>query len=192
MTAQPHQQILDLTKLDPTLLAQVEEIIGEETPSICYQCNMCSGGCPVVDHMEYPPHMIMQMVRLGMTAQLLTSQAIWVCTLCLKCKERCPQHTSAVDSIWALRVLAIKKGFKIPPAYEAMAAQVSKTGNIYEILDLTDEDRESLDLPALPIPLAGYKIMLEKSGLFEALSIGKSLEKSRILSASSTDQEEPQ
>ena len=171
-----HQKLL-LSSMDPDLLSEVEDIIGDETPKLCYQCNMCSSGCPVVDYMEYPPHMIMQMTRLGMAKQLLSSKAIWVCTLCLKCKERCPQQTSAVDAIWALRTIAIKRGYNFPAAYKAMTNQVVETGNIYEILDLTEEDRDDLDLPKIPSPTQiNYRRLLEKTGIFEILSTPKNAE----------------
>ncbi len=180
MNAHKESKAISLMHLDKTLHLEIEKIIGKETPKICYQCNMCSGGCPVAEYMEYPPHMIMQMSRLGMAEQLLSSQAIWVCTLCLKCKERCPQHTSAVDAIWALRQLAIQRGYTLPLGYEAMAKQVGETGNIYEIIDLTFEDREELELPDISHPNhEEYQKMLKRTGLFEILKTAKALLKKK-------------
>ena len=164
MNVSKTHRTISLSSVDPDLLTEVEAIVGEETPKICFQCNMCSSGCPVVDYMEYPPHMIMQMTRLGLTEDLLSSQAIWTCTLCLKCKERCPQQTSAVDTIWALRTLAIQKGYIVPEAYEVITKQLTETGLIFELSELIGEDREDLELPDLPHPdQAAYQAMLAKT-----------------------------
>ena len=45
----------------------------------CYQCSMCSDGCPVAYAMDYYPNQIIHLVRMGMREKVLKSKTIWLC-----------------------------------------------------------------------------------------------------------------
>ena len=54
------------------------------------------------------------MVLLGMRKQVLSSDFIWLCTLCYTCYARCPQNVRFTDVMGALRNMAVREGHVHP------------------------------------------------------------------------------
>jgi len=60
----------------------------------CYQCGICSSGCPMSLEMDIMPRHIMRYMQLGVVDEVLKSKAIWLCAACYTCKEICPNSIS--------------------------------------------------------------------------------------------------
>lgn len=58
---------------------------------MCMQCGVCSGSCPLGPHWQHPPQEIFMMIRAGKRDEVLTSDAMWMCTSCYSCIVRCPR-----------------------------------------------------------------------------------------------------
>ncbi len=58
--------------------------------SMCLQCHKCTAGCPMADHMDYPPSRVVRMMQLNQHERLMESKSIWLCTSCHTCDTRCP------------------------------------------------------------------------------------------------------
>lgn len=69
----------------------------------CYGCRKCSGGCPLGDVFDHPPHQIVRLVQLGRPEFLRGSTALQLCIGCGTCGQRCPNGISAGEVINALR-----------------------------------------------------------------------------------------
>ena len=82
--------------------------------SRCYQCSMCSDGCPVAYAMDYHPNQIIHMVQLGLKEKVLQSSAIWLCVSCDTCGTRCPNEIDIVRLMDVLRKEALEECFKSP------------------------------------------------------------------------------
>lgn len=44
----------------------------------------------MAEEMDCPPDMVVRMVQLGLKDEVLRSRAIWLCTGCVACSDRCP------------------------------------------------------------------------------------------------------
>lgn len=105
---------------------------------LCYECSMCSGGCPVAYAMDYYPHQIIHMIRLGQKKRVLQSKAIWLCTSCYVCATRCPNGIDIVNVMDALRQTAMREGLTtnadgIPKFHRIFMDEVRKRGRINEL-----------------------------------------------------------
>jgi heterodisulfide reductase subunit C len=103
----------------------------------CYQCSMCSDGCPVAYAMDYHPNQIIHLVRLGMRDKVLQSRAIWICASCESCATRCPNEVEIVRLMDVLRSESLRAGFKGPMNnisrfHEIFLEQIRKRGRIDE------------------------------------------------------------
>ena len=86
---------------------------------------------------------------MGALDELLNGDAIWKCTTCFTCSERCPQGIAVTDILWRLRALAFRSG----RTSELLAAQkdvLLKTGRLYAASPLDNKKREKAGLPPLP------------------------------------------
>lgn len=108
----------------------------------CYQCSMCSDGCPVAYAMEYFPNQIIYMSRLGLKETALKSNSIWVCASCETCATRCPNEIEIVRLMDVLREEARTSGIRHPDAnistfHELFMNEVKRSGRVDEASLLT-------------------------------------------------------
>lgn len=59
--------------------------------------------------MDLKPHQIIHLSQLGMTAELIESEAIYFCATCFTCGNRCPVKIDTAAVAEALRLLASKE-----------------------------------------------------------------------------------
>ena len=97
------------TKTVPSenLRERVEELSGESVFA-CYQCGMCSAGCPYAEEMDRLPSQVVRDLQLD-DPTLLDSNAMWVCASCLACEVRCPKGVDLAKLMEALRQLHLRK-----------------------------------------------------------------------------------
>ncbi len=105
--------------------------------SRCYQCSMCSDGCPVAYAMDYYPNQIIQLVRLGLREKALQSTAIWICASCETCASRCPNDIDIVHLMDVLRSESLQadvkgRNKKISKFHRIFIDQIRKRGRIDE------------------------------------------------------------
>ncbi len=73
-------------------LKEVEERVEDgEWVSMCMQCGVCAGSCPLGPHWEHSPQKIFRMIMAGKREEVLTSDSVWMCTSCYTCIVRCPR-----------------------------------------------------------------------------------------------------
>jgi heterodisulfide reductase subunit C len=125
----------------------------------------CTSGCTSVKLLELKPHEITVLVNSGFIEELLSSDIIWTCAACLKCRERCPQRASPYTTIIALRNLAVEREAKTPEAYMKAVAQILETGLSQQIQmviskDMQSHTRATLELPEIPPPSDKFKAVL--------------------------------
>jgi heterodisulfide reductase subunit C len=86
---------------------RIEQLSGERVFN-CYQCGMCSAGCPMVDQMDMLPNQVIRLIQLN-DASVLESNAYWVCASCLACEVRCPKGVDLAKLMEAMRQLYLRK-----------------------------------------------------------------------------------
>jgi len=80
-----------------------------QDPSLCIQCGNCSAVCPMVQHMEINPRMIMRLSQLGMEDRLKTLKGYWVCASCHSCGDNCPRGIKIQNLLEALRLMTLRQ-----------------------------------------------------------------------------------
>ncbi|MEM4546394.1 MAG: 4Fe-4S dicluster domain-containing protein [Nitrososphaerota archaeon] len=118
----------------------------------------CSSGCTAAKVVNnYRPHEIVALVKAGYSDELINSDVIWACSVCLKCVEYCPQRVSPFEVVMALRNESIARGRVPPKSFVEMAKSVLKVGHIQEPMYIMSKDfeevsRTELGLPEMPKP----------------------------------------
>jgi heterodisulfide reductase subunit C len=95
-------------KIKNSLVDKIEEISGQNVFD-CYQCGICSSGCPVTDYMDYSPNQVMRLIQLGSVDEILNSRTIWICSTCLQCSARCPKGIDVAKVMEALRTINLRQ-----------------------------------------------------------------------------------
>jgi quinone-modifying oxidoreductase subunit QmoC len=88
-----------------------ENIDGGDRVSLCMQCGMCSGSCPIGDQMDNGPRKTFMMIRAGMKEEVLSSSTIWNCTQCYNCTVRCPRQIRVTAVLQSLASVAVAEGY---------------------------------------------------------------------------------
>ncbi len=126
---------------------------------VCEQCGKCSSACPVSKEIPgFNPRQIVTKIALGQIDEVIAEEAIWTCTTCLKCRERCPEHISPYDIILTLRNLAYRQGMNYPKGYDDFIKGIMERGFISAPVQARTRDggrvtRVSMGLPEPSSPL---------------------------------------
>ncbi|MFH0926669.1 MAG: 4Fe-4S dicluster domain-containing protein [bacterium] len=105
-------ETIPMERLDPNFKYEVASQPGGENITHCFSCGVCTAGCPITEiDDEYNPRKIIRMVLLGMKEKVLSSDTIWLCSLCYRCYARCPQNVKFTDIMSVLRDMAIKEDY---------------------------------------------------------------------------------
>lgn len=102
--------------------AEKEELmyITQKDVKDCYQCMKCSSGCPFIKEMDYKPHQMILMAKLGLYDKILESKSLWICASCLTCSSRCPRDIEPAKIIEGFRVMLLrdKDQSKVQPIHK--------------------------------------------------------------------------
>lgn len=88
-----------------------DNVNGGDKMSLCMQCGMCSGSCPIGTEMDHGPRKLFMMIRAGMKDEVLNSSTIWNCTSCYNCVVRCPRGVPVTYIIQDLASKAVELGY---------------------------------------------------------------------------------
>lgn len=106
---------IQINKLDSNFKFEVAKHPGGEAIKACFACGACTGGCPASDvDPAYDPRKIIRMILLGMKEKVLSSDLIWLCSMCYTCSFHCPQDVKFVNVMGVLREMAVKEGYAKP------------------------------------------------------------------------------
>jgi len=75
----------------------------------CYQCMKCSSGCPFFKEMDFKPHQMILMTKLGLFDRVLQSKSLWICASCMTCSSRCPRDIEPAKVIEGFRAMSLRK-----------------------------------------------------------------------------------
>jgi len=130
-------QIESVIVPDLTWLTDVGKSSGENVAS-CYQCKKCSSGCPVSFAMDYQPHQIIHMIRMGLQEEVLKSTSIWVCASCEACTTRCPNDIDVAKIMDTMKMASLKSGLELGEKqvsvfHNAVLFSVKNLGRLYEL-----------------------------------------------------------
>ena len=148
--------LMTMAKPNKELQKKILSGLWEVHPDECFQCMRCTSGCTSLKLLELKPHEIILLVNSGFVEEIVSSDIIWACASCLKCRERCPQKASPYDIIVALRNLAVEREVKIPEAYMKAVAQILETGLIQQVQTVTSREMQHFNREKLGLPKIQY------------------------------------
>ena len=134
---------------------------GIETVDHCFQCGTCGGGCPSGRRTPYRVRQIVRKCLLGLKDEVISDPALWMCTTCYTCQERCPRSVKIVDIIKMARNVAAHAGY-MAPAHKATGSFVVKTGHGVPINDATKALRKEIGLDEVPPTTHAFPEALEE------------------------------
>lgn len=89
-----------------------ENVNGGDKLSMCMQCGVCSGSCPIGTNMDHGPRKLFMMIRAGMQEEVMNSNTPANCTSCYRCVVRCPRSVPVTYILQDLLAKQAELGFK--------------------------------------------------------------------------------
>ncbi len=134
----------------------------------CYQCGTCTGGCPVNRYL--PDFNVRIIIKHLMEGNLdLSHKALWYCTTCYNCYERCPQKVKPLYLVQAATNIAFKRG-EAPESIKDMNRILLRCGRNSEITSTAKKQRQAFGLPELKENVSeDYKKIAELTGFSKGL-----------------------
>jgi len=164
-TAEIQSNNVEPARVDPSFKHEVMREHDGETLKACFQCGTCTSSCPTARFSSsYRPRTVLRMAQLGLKDKVLSSNALWLCTACFTCTDRCPQNVEVASVLRVLRNLAVKNGV-VPVIYRELTSSINESGYAYRIPELRHKKREEAGLPPLPkANLADVSKLIELTG----------------------------
>ena len=122
--------------LNTTFAETIQKETGENV-FLCYQCQKCSSGCPVVEYFDLPPNQVLRAIQFGQKEMVLHSKTIWLCAMCETCATRCPHDINITKIMDVLKIMAKSEGVEpkvpsVPLFYQAAMRGIKWFGRMYE------------------------------------------------------------
>lgn len=155
----------------------LQKSVQEMNAEVCEQCGKCTSACPVSKEIEeFNPRKLVSMIALGKIDDVVAGDAIWTCTTCLKCKERCPEEISPYDIILVLRNLAYREGMNYPKGYDDFINGIMERGFINPPQQVRTRDGERINRISLGLPEVSSPLHMNvfRSNLEKMIKAGKS------------------
>lgn len=148
MTLLTDKELLNDSNRDPDFTAEFIDA-GIETVKHCFQCGTCSGGCPSGRRTPYKVRQIVRKCLLGLKEEVISDDALWMCTTCYTCQERCLRSVKIVEIIKKARNIAAHAGYMAKP-HKMTGVFVMNTGHAVPINDDVKALRSKIGLPEVP------------------------------------------
>ena len=160
MTLLTDKELLNDSNRDPDFTAEFIDA-GIETVKHCFQCGTCSGSCPSGRRTPYKVRQIVRKCLLGLKEEVIADDALWMCTTCYTCQERCLRSVKIVEIIKKARNIAAHAGYMAKP-HKMTGVFVMNTGHGVPINDATKALRAKIGLPEIPPTTHAYPEALEE------------------------------
>ena len=148
MTLLTDKELLNDSNRDSDFTAEFIDA-GIETVKHCFQCGTCSGGCPSGRRTPYKVRQIVRKCLLGLKEEVISDDALWMCTTCYTCQERCLRSVKIVEIIKKARNIAAHAGY-MAKAHKMTGVNVIKTGHAVPINDKVKALRAKIGLSEIP------------------------------------------
>ena len=156
-----------MNELDPKFKHEVAAQPGGEHIMRCFQCGSCSTCCTVREVTDkYNPRKIIRMILLGMRDKVLSSDFIWLCSICHNCVEHCPQDVRFSEVMDAVGNIATREGY-VHPSYATRAELIGRQGVLYEVTERENQRRQELGLPPRATKFDDVGQIFDLTGLLE-------------------------
>ncbi|TET19706.1 MAG: hypothetical protein E3J76_06510 [Candidatus Aminicenantes bacterium] len=91
-------------KKESIFLDKVKELLPEEgNLNLCLTCGTCSSGCPATGLEGMDPRKFLRMAVLGLDEEILSTDWVWMCTMCQRCIYVCPMAIDIPQLVYHAR-----------------------------------------------------------------------------------------
>lgn len=160
MTLLTDKELLNDSNRDPDFAAEFIDA-GIETVKHCFQCGTCSGSCPSGRRTPYKVRQLVRKCLLGLKEEVISDDALWMCTTCYTCQERCLRSVKIVEIIKKARNIAAHAGYMAKP-HKMTGVFVLNTGHAVPINDEVKALRAKIGLSELPPTTHAHPEALEE------------------------------
>ncbi|MGB9920446.1 MAG: 4Fe-4S dicluster domain-containing protein [Moorellales bacterium] len=106
--------------------------------SRCYQCQKCSGGCPLSFAMDVLPHQLLRYVQFGLRDRVYQSRTVWLCAACRTCGARCPNGIDIAAVADAIKQEMLRQGLpakesQIQAFHQTFLSSLQSNGRLHEL-----------------------------------------------------------
>jgi len=163
------EEVINAEDLDRNFRYEISEKVGAKSLLKCIQCGVCSSGCTVTEYVDLQPHRVVASCLLGLKDRVLSSNAIWTCSLCHRCTERCPKGVDYSFILALLRNLAVKEG-NCPEEYRGTIQTIHDNGFVVPytggLATNIDRRRDRFGLPKfVPPDLKEIDFIMNETGI---------------------------
>jgi len=71
--------------------------------NLCLTCGACSSGCPATGLEGMDPRKFLRMAALGMDEEILSTNWVWMCSMCQRCVYVCPMKIDIPQLVYNAR-----------------------------------------------------------------------------------------
>ncbi|MHA1230413.1 MAG: CoB--CoM heterodisulfide reductase subunit C [Candidatus Helarchaeota archaeon] len=157
-----------IKKINPDFCKEFIEkaavIFGEEEAQkirACIQCGTCVGGCPSARRTAYRTKKLFRLIQLGLKEEAISDDALWLCTTCYTCQERCIRAISTTDFVRMLRNIAFEN-LKATKPHLFVCNLLFRFGHAVPVNDDVKKLRKELGLLEVPPTTHTYPEALEE------------------------------
>jgi CoB--CoM heterodisulfide reductase subunit C len=161
------------TYFDPEFRKMLESNPFSKDIIFCYQCGVCTGGCPSSKKTALKTRKVIHKAALGMKG-VIDSDVLWYCLMCYRCTNNCRLGIDVTNVMAALRNIAAREG-KAPKTFLNVGKTFVTTGWSFPVTKYTEKMRSELGLKPIKIEekvLDEVKKITELSG-FKCIVEGK-------------------
>jgi Fe-S oxidoreductase len=125
----------------------------------CWQCACCSAACPVTGVDGLNVRKVVKYLEMGLFDEVVASRFPWVCTLCGRCEQACPQGVELLSILRLARTQRERK--RVPgPIHKGVVMALEKGNNLgipkedflFLLADLSREMEEE-GFPGFHVPV---------------------------------------
>ncbi len=135
------------TKPDPEFRKALESNPFSKDILSCYQCGVCTGGCPSSKRTALKTRKVVHKASLGLS-DVVDSDVLWYCLMCYRCSNNCRLGIDVANVMAALRNMAAREG-RAPKTFIRVGKTFADTGLSFPVTKYTEKLRSELGLRPL-------------------------------------------
>ncbi|WP_456386387.1 4Fe-4S dicluster domain-containing protein [Desulfolithobacter sp.] len=95
--------VVDLQQIRARVREQVRQAVPDIRIDYCLTCGLCASGCPATGLEGLDPRKFLRLLVLGQDEEILSTNWIYACTNCMRCRYVCPMGIDVGRIVYQVR-----------------------------------------------------------------------------------------